>query len=89
MDHSKLVDHLATIIRLYLSRSRWLALASVEQVAIKSAEYNLEQARTKATTRRAFSFPTSPLSHRRIFRESSEYGGYGAGSQLAWFIFAY
>lgn len=33
MDHSKLVDHLATIIHLDLSRSRWFALASVEQVA--------------------------------------------------------
>lgn len=34
MDHSKLVDHLATIIRLDLSRSRWFALASVEMAAI-------------------------------------------------------
>lgn len=60
-----------------------------EQDAIKSAEYNLEQARTKATTRRAFSFHSLPLSHRRIFRKSSEYGGYGVGSQLAWFIFTH
>lgn len=29
-----LADHLATTIRLYLSRSRWFALASVEMAAI-------------------------------------------------------